>query len=95
MLDKLLEGCDQSVDAAVKISVDKDVLLDRLSGRGRDDDDALIVAQRLHQYDSITEPMAAYYRTHGKLCEIDGLGTKDEVFDRIMNSIEAAKSASN
>jgi adenylate kinase len=95
MLDKLLVDCGQSVDAAVKISVDKEVLLDRLSGRGRDDDDALIVAQRLHQYDSITEPMAAYYRKHGRLREIDGLGTKDEVFDRIMNSIEAAKSASS
>jgi adenylate kinase len=91
MLDKLLADCGQALDVALKINVDKRVLLERLSGRGRDDDDGLIVAQRLQQYDSLTEPMAAYYRSRGKLREIDGLGTKDEVFDRIMGEIEAAK----
>jgi adenylate kinase len=90
MLDKLLADCGQALDVALKINVAKEVLLDRLSGRGRDDDDALIVAQRLQQYDSLTEPMAAYYRSRGKLREIDGLGSKDEVFDRIMGEIEAA-----
>jgi adenylate kinase len=95
MLDKLLADCNQSVDVALKISVDRDVLLDRLSGRGRDDDDSLIVAQRLQQYEELTEPMAAYYRSRGKLREIDGLGTKDEVFERIMGEIETAKSTAN
>jgi adenylate kinase len=89
MLDKLLAGCGEAVDVAIKIDVDKEVLLDRLSGRGRDDDDALIVAQRLQQYDELTQPMAAYYRSRGKLREIDGLGTKDEVFERIMHEVEA------
>ena len=88
MLDQMLDDCGQSLDVAIKINVEREVLLDRLSGRGRDDDDALIVAQRLQQYDEMTEPMAAYYRGRGKLREIDGLGTKEEVFDRIMGQIE-------
>jgi len=89
MLDKLLADCGQALDKAVKIDVAKNVLLDRLSGRGRDDDDALVIAQRLQQYEEMTEPMAAYYRSRGKLREIDGLGSKDEVFDRIVSEIEA------
>jgi adenylate kinase len=93
MLDKLLADRGQALDVALKINVDKEVLLERLSGRGRDDDDALVVAQRLQQYDSLTEPMAAYYRGRGKLHEIDGLGTKDEVFDRIMGEIDASRPA--
>ncbi len=90
MLDQMLEDCGQSLDVAIKIDVDREILLDRLAGRGRDDDDALIIAQRLHQFDELTEPMAAYYRSRSRLREIDGLGTKDEVFDRIMGEIETA-----
>ena len=93
MLDKLLDDCGQAVDVAIKIEVDKEVLLERLSGRGRHDDDALIIAQRLQQYDEITEPMAAYYRSRGKLREIHGLGSKEEVFERIMDEVEAAGQA--
>jgi adenylate kinase len=93
MLDKLLDDCGQAVDVAIKIEVDKEVLLERLSGRGRQDDDALIIAQRLQQYDEITEPMAAYYRSRGKLREIHGLGSKEEVFERIMDEVEAAGQA--
>jgi adenylate kinase len=90
MLDRMLDDCGQSLDVAIKINVDREVLLDRLAGRGRDDDDALVIAQRLQQYEELTEPMAAYYRGRGKLREIDGLGTKDEVFDRIMGEIEGS-----
>lgn len=93
MLDKLLDECGQAVDLAVKIDVDMEVLLERLSGRGRDDDDALIVVQRLEQYHDLTEPMAAYYRSRGKLREIHGLGSKEEVFERIMDEVVAAGQA--
>jgi adenylate kinase len=88
MLDQLLDERNQSLGVAIKINVDREILLDRLAGRGRDDDDALIIAQRLQQYEELTEPMAAYYRSRGKLREIDGIGSKDEVFDRIMGEIE-------
>lgn len=93
MLDQLLVERGQAVDAAVKIDVDRDVLLERLSGRGRDDDDAGIINQRLQQYDELTQPMAAYYHSCGRLREIDGLGTKDEVFDRLLGEIAAAGQA--
>ncbi|HEX6962536.1 MAG TPA: adenylate kinase [Lacipirellula sp.] len=95
MLDELLAECGQSLDVAIKINVPRDVLLERLAGRGRDDDDALIIAERLHQYEELTEPMAAYYRSQGTLREIDGLGTKDDVSKRIINQIESAKQSAN
>jgi adenylate kinase len=89
MLDELLLQCGQALDVAIKINVPRDVLLERLADRGRHDDDSLIIAQRLQQYEELTEPMAAYYRSRGKLREIDGLGSKDEVFERITDAIES------
>jgi adenylate kinase len=95
MLDQLLDERNQSLDVAIKINVAREILLDRLAGRGRDDDDALIVAQRLQQYEELTEPMAAYYRSRGKLREIDGIGSKDEVFDRSIGQIESVAPAAD
>jgi adenylate kinase len=93
MFDKLLADRERTLDVAVKIDVDQDVLLKRLSGRGRHDDDATVIAKRLQQYDELTMPMAAYYKARGMLREIDGHGTPDEVLDRILAEIEAADPA--
>jgi len=89
MLDELLRQRGMAVDLAIQIDVPKDVLLKRLSGRGRDDDDERVIAKRLQQYEELTEPMAAYYRSRGMLREIDGVGAPDEVFERIVAELEA------
>jgi adenylate kinase len=93
MLDDLLAKRDMALDVAIKIDVDDDVLHERLSGRGRDDDARAVIEQRLQQYEDLTRPMAAYYRSRGMLREVDGLGTPDDVFERIMAEIEAADPA--
>lgn len=90
MLDKMLAERDTPLDLAVQIHVPKEVLLKRLSGRGRQDDDAQVIAKRLEQYDELTHPMAAYYQGRGTLREIDGLGSPDEVFARIEAELNGA-----
>ncbi|HYO26466.1 MAG TPA: adenylate kinase [Lacipirellulaceae bacterium] len=83
-LDALLASCGKSLKAVINLQVPEDVLLKRLSGRGRSDDGAEIVLERLRQYDELTRPLAAYYERQGILRNVDGLGTPDEVSTRIV-----------
>jgi adenylate kinase len=59
----------------------------------RDDDNEDTVRKRLQVYREETEPVVDYYRPKGKLVDIDGWGSPDEVFGRIVEAIEAARPA--
>ncbi|MCX7822690.1 MAG: adenylate kinase [Syntrophobacterales bacterium] len=50
----------------------------------RDDDNVQTVTSRLKVYKDQTEPLIAYYEKQGKLRRIDGLGSIDEIFNRIV-----------
>lgn len=52
-----------------------------------DDHETETVTNRLRLYHQQTEPLKKYYDDMGLLREIDGLGTPDEVFSRIVSSI--------
>ena len=52
-----------------------------------DDHEAETVKNRLRLYHQQTEPLKNYYDDKGLLREIDGLGSPDEVFSRIVSSI--------
>lgn len=83
-LDWLLAGRDTALDRVIRLEVDEEIILARLSGRGRSDDGMEVVRERLRQYDDLTRPLVDYYRDHGVLSDVDGLGTQDEVFGRIL-----------
>ncbi|RMF85545.1 MAG: adenylate kinase [Nitrospinota bacterium] len=53
----------------------------------REDDRPETVKQRLAVYTEQTAPLKAYYRQRGLLREIDGLGSKEEVFRRICQAM--------
>jgi adenylate kinase len=53
----------------------------------QDDVEKKTVTERLRLYHEQTEPLKAYYEKEGLLKEIDGLGTPDEVFSRIVGAI--------
>ena len=89
-LDKWLSAQGAKIDVVINLAVDDEVLLARLASRGRQDDAEEVVRERLRQYDKLTRPLADYYRRRGVLREIDGHGTPDEVFQRIVAEVEAA-----
>jgi adenylate kinase len=89
-LDALLADEGAAVDVAINLAVDEDVLLARLAGRGRQDDSEEVVRERLRQYDRLTRPLTDYYRGRGVLREVDGHGTPEEVFQRIVAEVKAA-----
>ena len=52
-----------------------------------DDNEEETVTNRLRLYHQQTEPLKAYYQERNLLREIDGVGSPDEVFSRIVSSI--------
>ena len=91
-LDGLLERLRQPMDLAVQLDVSNDLLVDRLAGRakaeGRADDNPESVRNRLNVYDQQTAPVIDHYRNQGKLAHLDGVGSLDEVFNRILEAID-------
>lgn len=90
-LDGLLARIGQPFDYAVQLEVPTDLLVERIAGRaaaeGRADDNPESVRKRLDVYDSQTAPVIEFYRQHGQLTVVDGVGSLDEVFNRILEAI--------
>ena len=53
----------------------------------RKDDEGKVIAHRLEVYGKETQPLIEYYSKNGVLINIDGLGTEDEVTERILKSL--------
>ena len=91
-LDELLASLGQKFDAAVQLTVDNEQIIERLAGRaqaeGRADDSPESVRHRLNVYDQQTAPVIDFYRQHGQLTVVDGVGSLDEVFTRIVEAIQ-------
>jgi len=73
-LDRLLKDRGEKVNKAVYLRADEDELIRRLLERGRSDDTMDTVLNRLKVYKENTLPLIDYYRGHGVLAEIDGMG---------------------
>jgi adenylate kinase len=90
-LDGLLERIGQPMDIAVQLDVANELIVERLAGRakaeGRDDDTPEAVRHRLKVYDESTAPVIDHYRNQGKLICLNGVGTLDEVFTRVIEAI--------
>lgn len=93
-LDALLLRLGQPMDAAVKLKVDTELLVERIAGRAkaesRADDHPESVRKRLNIYTEQTAPVVEFYRQHGQLTVVDGVGSLDEVFNRIIEAIAPA-----
>lgn len=94
-LDRFLSHRGQDVSAAVLLVADTKEIQRRLVARaeaeGRADDTPETVAQRLEVYHERTEPLVGYYDRLRKLHRVNGMGTIDEVFKRLIATLESAK----
>ena len=61
----------------------------RLEGRADDTPEA--IARRLALYDEQTAPLVDWFADRGLLVTVDGLGTEDEVFARLVAAIDMAR----
>ena len=64
-------------DAVVYLRVPADEVITRLLARGREDDKAEVIRERLREYEDDTEPLIDHYRA--VLVEVDGNRAADEI----------------
>ncbi len=90
-LDGLLARLGQPVDVAVQLDVSTELLIHRLAGRaeqeGRSDDNPDAVRNRLRVYSDQTAPVIDYYRGQNKLICVYGVGSMEEVSQRMLDAI--------
>ena len=58
----------------------------------RDDDTEEAIHRRLDLYESQTSPLIGYYEAIGLLEVVDGVGSQDDVLDRMVKVVEARRS---
>jgi len=92
-LDDFLEGKNQSITLMLSLKVEDEELKKRLMKRaetsGRADDaNPEIIANRIQVYKRDTAPVADYYNAQDKLVEINGVGSIDEISQRLYDAID-------
>lgn len=94
--DKILAKNGLKVDIMIDIRVPEEELVKRILLRGKDSgraDDASeeVIRGRLDVYHKQTAVVSDYYTAQNKYASVDGVGTMDEVFDRIAAVIDNLK----
>jgi len=93
-LDKLLALKKTAISKVLALDVDEDELVKRLVKRGEtsgrsDDTNEEVIRKRFSVYKNETEPVAEYYKEQGKLERIRGVGSINDIFDALSQSIES------
>jgi adenylate kinase len=91
-LDKFLESKGTSISMMLALMVDEEELTKRLLLRGKDsgradDIDENIIRNRINVYNEQTAVAAEYYANQNKYHGIDGVGSIDEIFNRLKSII--------
>lgn len=92
-LDVLLDENGTPVSSMLCLKVEKQELIQRLLSRGKisgraDDQNQSVIENRIEVYNEKTLPLVEYYKPQGKHCDVDGMGTVEEIAARLKESIE-------
>ncbi|MDX2283612.1 MAG: adenylate kinase [Bacteroidia bacterium] len=92
-LDQLLEAQGTGISCMISLVVPEEELVARLVKRGqesgRSDDNETTIRKRIEEYTSKTLPVAEYYRSQGKLSEIEGVGEIEAIGTAIAQVLHA------
>lgn len=92
--DKIMERDGLSVDMMLELVVPEEELVSRLMLRGEssgraDDANESVIRNRIAIYNAQTAVVADFYKAQGKYVAIDGVGTIDEIFERLCAAVES------
>ncbi|MDO5722341.1 MAG: adenylate kinase [Actinomycetaceae bacterium] len=86
-LRSTLDSMGRKVALVIEIDADEDEVVSRLLKRAqqenRSDDTEPVIRHRMKVYREQTEPMATYYAENDQLAVVDGMGTVEDVWERI------------
>lgn len=93
-LDEMLMSKGLSISVMMALEVDHQELVKRLLNRGQisgrtDDSNQEVIENRINVYNQYTKIVAEYYKNQNKFRAINGMGTIDEIFERICNTIDS------
>lgn len=92
-LDALLAEKGAGVSALLALHVGDEEIVQRIKLRGAtsgraDDNDESIIRNRINVYKNETSPVFDFYGDKGKSQTINGIGTVDEIFERLCEAIK-------
>ena len=87
-LDRMLENHNLKISGMISLEVPEQELISRLLERGKtsgrpDDQNESKISIRIDEYKNKTAPVAGYYKQQDKLNEVNGLGTVDQIYQKI------------
>lgn len=93
-LDSLLAESGERVNTLISLDVDDDEIVKRLLERGKtsgraDDANEEVIRKRITVYKSETEPVYNYYKQQDLSTKIAGVGTIDEINNRLNELIQS------
>jgi adenylate kinase len=96
-LAKMLGRLNTEINMMLALEVDEDELVKRLLERGKtsgraDDQNEETIRNRFKVYKEETSPLANFYSSKDKYMGVHGMGSVDEIFDRLCQAIEAKQS---
>lgn len=94
-LDAALTGRGMAIDSVIRLKVDDAALMERISSRfaeqGRKDDNPETFGVRLGNYNKQTAPLLPYYAAQGKLAEVNGMESIENVSAQVAAVLEMVK----
>lgn len=93
-LDQLLNEMKTPVSGMISLRVDQQELINRLLSRGLtsgrpDDQDISIIENRIKVYTEKTLPLINYYSAQNKYFEVDGMGSIEEIAQRLTETVSS------
>lgn len=92
-LDAFLSTIGSHVSATIALEADDEILVQRLLERGKtsgrpDDQDEEKIRNRYQEYNEKTAPLIGYYKKQGKFYAVNGIGTIEEITERLTQVID-------
>ncbi|MDD3003500.1 adenylate kinase [Flavobacterium sp.] len=95
-LDAFLNSKNEEISATIALEADDEILVKRLLERGKtsgrvDDQDEEKIRNRYQEYNEKTAPLMDYYKAQGKFYSVDGIGSINEITERLSLVIDKIK----
>ncbi len=92
-LDKLLKTKETGISMMLALEVDNEELIKRLLNRGKDsgradDQNRGVIQKRITEYNNKTAPLKDYYMKQNKFSGIKGVGSVEEIFTSLAETID-------